>query len=149
MEFASPSHARLELSEAIGTNVGDLVVPEFRRATSGQRVRQFLYEVDSGAKGWRFEAPSLHRDGREIFTEMSLTALRRGDGYIINAFIRNISQKRAAEEQLIQAQKMELVGQLTGGIAHDFNNMLTVITGTIEILAEAVQHDPQRRVSRR
>jgi PAS domain S-box-containing protein len=130
-------------SEAVGTNVGDLIVPEFRRAASRQRVRQFLYEVDSGAKGWRFEAPSLHRDGREIFTEVSLTALRRGDGYIINAFLRNISQKRAAEEQLIQAQKMESVGQLTGGIAHDFNNMLTVISGTIEILAEAVQHDPQ------
>ena len=37
---------------------------------------------------------------------------------------------------------MESVGQLTGGIAHDFNNMLTVITGTIEILAEGVKHDP-------
>jgi CheY-like chemotaxis protein len=37
---------------------------------------------------------------------------------------------------------MESVGQLTGGIAHDFNNMLTVITGTIEILAEAVQDEP-------
>ena len=37
---------------------------------------------------------------------------------------------------------MESVGQLTGGIAHDFNNMLTVITGTIEILAEGVKDDP-------
>jgi CheY-like chemotaxis protein len=37
---------------------------------------------------------------------------------------------------------MESVGQLTGGIAHDFNNMLTVITGTIEILAEAVRNQP-------
>ena len=37
---------------------------------------------------------------------------------------------------------MESVGQLTGGIAHDFNNMLTVITGTIEILADGVKHDP-------
>jgi len=38
---------------------------------------------------------------------------------------------------------MEALGQLTGGIAHDFNNILTVITGTIEILAEAVEKEPQ------
>jgi CheY-like chemotaxis protein/two-component sensor histidine kinase len=38
---------------------------------------------------------------------------------------------------------MEAIGQLTGGIAHDFNNILTVITGTIEILAEAVAKEPQ------
>ena len=38
---------------------------------------------------------------------------------------------------------MEALGQLTGGIAHDFNNILTVVTGTIEILADAVRSEPQ------
>jgi signal transduction histidine kinase len=37
---------------------------------------------------------------------------------------------------------MEAIGQLTGGIAHDFNNILTVITGTIGILGEAVENSP-------
>ncbi len=128
--------------EAVGASADDLIVPEMQRDANNHWVSKFLYDVGSGAKGWRFEAPLLHRDGSEIFTEMSLTELRRGEGHIINAFIRDITQKRAAEEQLIQAQKMESVGQLTGGIAHDFNNMLTVITGTIEILAEAVKNDP-------
>jgi signal transduction histidine kinase/CheY-like chemotaxis protein len=107
-----------------------------------QWVDRFLSEAPGDAAGGRYETPLLHKDGHEFFAEVSLTALRRGEGYIINAFVRDITAKRAAEEQLFQAQKMESVGQLTGGIAHDFNNMLTVITGTIEILADGVKHDP-------
>jgi CheY-like chemotaxis protein len=48
-----------------------------------------------------------------------------------------------AQAQAGQAQKMEIVGRLTGGIVHDFNNILTVITGTIDILAEAVADRPE------
>ena len=107
-----------------------------------QWVDRFLSEAEGEAVGGRYETPLLHKDGSEFFAEVSLTALRRNEGYIINAFVRDITAKRAAEEQLFQAQKMESVGQLTGGIAHDFNNMLTVITGTIEILADGVKHDP-------
>ena len=57
--------------------------------------------------------------------------------------MRDLTDKIAAEDRIRQAEKMEAVGQLTGGIAHDFNNILTVITGTIEILAEAVENEPQ------
>jgi PAS domain S-box-containing protein len=113
------------------------ILPQFQ--TMSQRL---LRNEQNAAGGARFVIDAIRKDGQPVKIEVSLKALRRHSGYVFNAFVRDLTQKIAAEEQLRQAQKMEAVGQLTGGIAHDFNNMLTVITGTIEILAEEVAAKP-------
>ena len=54
-----------------------------------------------------------------------------------------ITQRKVAEDQLHQAQKMDALGQLTGGIAHDFNNLLTAVIGNLELVQQRSRGDPQ------
>jgi PAS domain S-box-containing protein len=130
-------------AEVIGKRLAELIVPDRHRTRHTEGLARFLHTGESHVLGRRFEIEAVRRDGREIQIELSVTALRRREGWMFNAFVRDLTEKIAADEHLRQAQKMETVGQLTGGIAHDFNNILTVITGTIEILEDGVAQDPE------
>jgi PAS domain S-box-containing protein len=58
---------------------------------------------------------------------------------------RDVTEYRATQLQLQQAQRLKAVGQLTGGVAHDFNNVLTVILGNLDMLATDVVLDDEQR----
>jgi C4-dicarboxylate-specific signal transduction histidine kinase len=59
--------------------------------------------------------------------------------FMFVGIIHDLTERKRTEEQLVQAQKMETVGQLSGGITHDFNNLLTVIVGNSEFLSEQLK----------
>jgi PAS domain S-box-containing protein len=63
---------------------------------------------------------------------------RHGEPQYLMGVIEDVTDHKAIEDQLRQAQKMESVGNLTGGLAHDFNNLLTIIVGNLEMLQEDV-----------
>ena len=85
--------------------------------------------------------------GSNVVLESQHAPMRGGDGEIVGgaAFFREMTERRRAEEQLRQAQKMETIGQLTGGVAHDFNNLLAAIQGNLELLRKRLPDDPQIR----
>ncbi len=82
------------------------------------------------------------KDGSEFPLEISLSPLETPEGLQVFATLADITARKTAEAQLLQAQKLESIGRLAGGIAHDFNNMLFAIRGYAEMLEEdlAAEH---------
>jgi signal transduction histidine kinase/CheY-like chemotaxis protein len=103
----------------------------FERALAGETLRDIRVQ-------------RRRKDGVLIDVSFDAAPMHHAGGIKAVAYaLSDITESNKLEQQLRQAQKMESIGQLTGGIAHDFNNMLTVVTGTIDILAEAVADRPE------
>ena len=93
-------------------------------------------------EGWR-----VRKDGTCFWANVVIDAVRDDDGELIGfaKVTRDMTERRAVDEQLRQSQKMEAVGQLTNGVAHDFNNLLATIIPSLEL---AQPHIKDERVLR-
>ena len=94
----------------------------------------------------RFEWNHLRADGEVFPVEVLLTAVEERGKRILHVVWRDITERKALEKQLQQAQKLEAVGQLAGGIAHDFNNLLVVILGHAGLLELELADQPGHHI---
>ena len=92
-------------------------------------------------QGRQLEAPlevTLNCSGKKVQTEMHARRFK-GSNDIVLHFI-DLTEKKQLEQQFVQSQKMQAIGQLAGGVAHDFNNLLTAMIGFCDLLL--LRHKP-------
>ncbi len=124
----------------LGEAVETLIPPRFHQAHVHHRA-SYGATPHPRVMGLGLQLYGMRRDGSEFPVEIGLTPLHTERGLLVATTIIDISARNRAEAALVQAQKMEAVGQLTGGVAHDFNNLLTIISGNLQLLQERVGGD--------
>ncbi|HKB12978.1 MAG TPA: PAS domain S-box protein [Vicinamibacterales bacterium] len=123
-------YARLDV---LGRNV-EILLPADERA---QRIRALTdyQKVGRGPlAGRQVELHGLRSDGTEFPLELTVARIGADNRAELTGFFRDITERRALEEQLRQSQKLEAIGRLAGGVAHDFNNILMSIMGAADLL---------------
>ena len=129
-------------SEAVGKKLWD--APTMRHYP--QHAALMKKAIAAAARGREFTTEvKMEREGvPTAYLDVAVQPVRGPEGDVLYLLFeaRDITELKAAQEQLRQSQKMEALGQLTGGIAHDFNNLLTVVVGGLDIISKRAD-DPK------
>ncbi len=119
--------------EIVGKHFSIFYTEEDRaRGVPQHALAKAAHEGKYEAEAWR-----VRKDGSHFWASVLIDRITDASGRFVGfaKITRDMTERRAIQEQLHQAQKMEAIGQLTGGVAHDFNNLLTVILGNLETIA--------------
>ncbi len=119
----------LDKSSLIGADLKFLEEEEYQDERN-ERMKRILR-----GEALVFETWHCKKNGDKLSVEISSKAIEIRGKLYVQAFHRDITEKKRLLKQLFQAQKMESIGILAGGIAHDFNNYLNAILGYAELLS--------------
>jgi PAS domain S-box-containing protein len=125
-------------SELVGRSVLEVTHPDDLDLSRRYAVRVFGGEPVGGE-----EKRYIRKDGSVMWARRHASLVKDPSGKVLYALgtIEDITGRKELEQQLQQAQKMEILGQFTGGIAHDFNNVLSVVMASCELVKGAIGAD--------
>jgi PAS domain S-box-containing protein len=123
-------YARLDI---LGRSV-ELLLPPADRAQYVSALNEYMTHGAGPLAGRQLELRGVRSDGAEFPLELTVARIGQDSRAVLTGFARDITERRALEEQLRQSQKLEAIGRLAGGVAHDFNNILMSIMGSADLL---------------
>src|SRR6202044_1448991 len=127
--------------EALGQRMVDTIIPPQYRVSHERGLEHFFKTGEGPVLNRRIEITALRRDGTEFPIELTITPLKSGDTWTFSSFVRDISDRRRAEEKLRESElnlrnaqaelahvnRVMTMGELTASIAHEVNQPLAAI----------------------
>jgi PAS domain S-box-containing protein len=134
-------------ADALGSPL-ERFIPERYRRDHAEHIRAFgSTGVSMRHMGRLGSLTGLRADGTEFPLEASISHSAAGGRHYYTAIVRDITERKRLEEQLLHAQKMEVIGRLAGGIAHDFNNLLMAIFNYLTLATRALEPEHPSRAA--
>jgi diguanylate cyclase (GGDEF)-like protein/PAS domain S-box-containing protein len=118
-------------SEVLGKNLASVLIPQASRDAHAAGLSKFVHSGEGPVIDQRIEVTALHKDGHEIPIELSVAAVRQGTGFVANAFLRDITSRKAAQALLAASEKRvrdiadhvpALIGYFDAGLNMHFAN---------------------------
>ena len=134
-------YARLDV---LGRNV-EMLLPGDARPLHVRALKDYQTRGRGPLAGRQVELRGLRADSSEFPLELTVARIGADNRAELTGFFRDITERRALEEQLRQSQKLEAIGRLAGGVAHDFNNILMSIMGAADLLLMQLAPDDAAR----
>jgi len=116
----------------------DILLPEGFQALHRQHHADYFTNPQTRTMGAGSELYGRRKEGTEFPVEISLSPVQTEAGLFVIAAVRDITDRKTLQAQLVEANKLESLGRLAGGIAHDFNNLLMAILGYTELAQDVV-----------
>ena len=146
IQYVNPAFERIagySLAEVVGQN------PRLLKsdAHNADFYAQMWATLTRGAV-WSGHLINRRKNGTLYEEDGTISPVRNAAGAVTNyvAIKRDVTNEVNLQQQLLQAQKMETVGQLAGGVAHDFNNILQTILGYCELLLKNTPASDERHL---